>query len=113
MNKITMSKEAYTEFKNFLDENNITDLNIRINLAGYGCSGPAFNITIDNENEEDIVEKFEDIKFIMTPNLIDTFGGFMILSTEENEGRGLTLKPLVESMENNCGGCGGSCGCSH
>lgn len=38
MNKITLSEEAYNEFKAFLDENKVEGYNIRINLAGFGCS---------------------------------------------------------------------------
>jgi hypothetical protein len=38
MNPVKMSEAAYTEFKQFLDENNIdvSKNNIRINLAGVG-----------------------------------------------------------------------------
>lgn len=30
-----------------------------------------------------------------------------ILSSEENDGRGLSLKPLIEAEEGGCGGCTG------
>lgn len=36
MNFITISSEAYNEFKEFLTENEVKDFNIRINLAGVG-----------------------------------------------------------------------------
>ena len=72
MKNITISQEAYTEFKAFLEENKITDFNIRINFAGFACSGP-------------------------------------ILSSEENEGNGLSLKPVIAPE----GGCGGSCSGCH
>ncbi len=36
MSAITMSDTAYTEFKQFLDENKVDNYNIRINLAGIG-----------------------------------------------------------------------------
>ena len=44
----------------------------------------------------------------MEKSLIDEFGGFIILSTEENEGRGLSLKPVI-APEGGCGSCGGGC----
>ena len=47
MNKFLVSEEAYNEFKAFLVENEVENFSIRINLAGFGCSGPAFNITVD------------------------------------------------------------------
>jgi hypothetical protein len=36
MDFVNMSKLAYTEFKKFLEENNVTSDEIRINLAGNG-----------------------------------------------------------------------------
>ncbi|MGL5148987.1 MAG: HesB-like protein [Clostridium sp.] len=109
MKKITISTEAYNEFKSFLDENGIEKYDIRINLAGFGCSGPAFNISVSESTDEDVVETVEAVNFIMEKSLVEEFGGFIILSTEENEGRGLTLKPVI-APEGGCGSCGGGCG---
>ncbi|GEM_PF-1574652 len=36
MKAITMSDAAYTEFKQFLDDNKVENYNIRVNLAGIG-----------------------------------------------------------------------------
>lgn len=108
MNKFLISEEAYKEFKAFLDENEIEKYSIRINLAGFGCSGPAFNITVDEPNENDIVEVMNEITFIAESKLVDEFGGFKLLSSEENNGRGLSLQPVIE-VEGGCGSCGGGC----
>lgn len=109
MKNITISEEAYNEFRGFLEENKITDFNIRINFAGYACSGPIFNISISEGTDADEVETVNDINFIMEKSLIEQFGGFMILSSEENEGNGLSLKPVIAPE----GGCGGSCSGCH
>ncbi|MBE6063762.1 MAG: HesB-like protein [Clostridium butyricum] len=109
MKNITISEEAYTEFKAFLEENKITDFNIRINFAGYACSGPIFNISISQGTDADEVETVNDINFIMEKSLIEQFGGFIILSSEENQGNGLSLKPVIAPE----GGCGGSCSGCH
>ncbi|EOR20836.1 HesB family protein [Clostridium sartagoforme AAU1] len=108
MDKIIISEEAYNEFKSFLDENEVDNYSIRINLAGFGCSGPAFNISVDDVKEGDLTQKVNDITFVVEEKLVDEFGGFKLLSTEENEGRGLSLKPVIES-EGGCGSCGGGC----
>ncbi|MEQ8197170.1 MAG: HesB-like protein [Clostridiaceae bacterium] len=107
MNKFMLSDEAYAEFKNFLAENNISDFSIRVNLAGYGCSGPAFNITIEEPKETDTVEVIKDITFFADNSLIEEFGGFMILSTEENNGMGLSLKPVIAPESSGCSTCSG------
>jgi iron-sulfur cluster insertion protein len=107
MQKVIMSQEAYDEFKGFLDENKVETYNIRINFAGSSCGGPVFNISIEDKVEEDdVVEKINDISFLIKKPLIDDFEGFTILSTDENNGRGLSLKAL-NAPEGDCGGCTG------
>ncbi|MDP4088734.1 MAG: HesB-like protein [Bacillota bacterium] len=106
MTNVTISEEAYNEFRAFLQDNEIEDFSIRINFAGNSCSGPAFNISVDGPKEGDVVEKVNDISFVMEKDLIDEFGGFILLSTEENDGRGLSLRPVFES-EGGCSSCPG------
>lgn len=109
MKNVTISQEAYDEFKAFLEENNITDFNIRINYAGSSCSGPVFNISVSEPTDDDEVEKINDISFMFEKTVLEQYGGFIILSSEENEGNGLSLKPVIEPE----GGCGGSCAGCH
>ena len=108
MKNIIISDSAYKEFSDFLKENKVESNNVRINLAGYACSGAVFNISISEVSDSDITEVVDDITFIIDKSLIDEFGGFSILSTEENEGRGLSLKPHIAG-EGGCGTCGGGC----
>ena len=108
MKNITISEQAYKEFKEFLDENKVESYNIRINLAGMSCSGPVFNITIDESTDDDVVEVVNDVNFIIEKRLIAEFGGFILLSSEENNGNGLSLKPVI-APEGGCGSCGGGC----
>lgn len=108
MKAITMSDAAYTEFKQFLDDNKVENYNIRVNLAGIGWSGPMFNIVLDEQSENDVVEKVQDINFMVDKELVDEYQGFVILSTEENDGRGLSLKSVVDAG-GGCSSCGGGC----
>lgn len=106
MKLINISTEACDELKDFLKENDINDFKIRINFAGNACSGPIFNITVDDPTEEDYVETISDITFMAEKSLTDEFGGFIILSSEENDGRGLSLRPVIE-QEGGCSTCHG------
>lgn len=106
MENLIMSEEAYNEFKDFLDENKIDNYNIRIEFAGAGCSGPSFNIAVSDKEEDDLVTKVGEINFLIKPEIVDEYGIFTILSTEENEGRGLSLRPIVEPVSG-CAGCSG------
>ena len=102
MNKFLVSEEAYKEFKAFLDENEVEKYSIRINLAGFGCSGPAFNITVDEANENDVVETMNDITFIAESKLVDEFGGldYFLLKkmTEEDYLLNQLSKLLVDAV---------------
>lgn len=112
MNKITMSDEAYNEFMDFLNSNNVNERSLRVHFVGNSCHGPAFNISVDEAKEGDIIEKVNDLTFVIEPNLIEEFGGFMFLSSEENEGQGLSLKPLIAPADtgcDSCSSCGGGC----
>ena len=108
MSVVKMSNEAYTEFKSFLQENGVEKFDIRINLAGVGWGGPVFNIVLDEQSDNDEVVKIEDITFFVDKELVKDFEGFTLLSSDENGGRGLSLKPVIE-VEGGCGSCGGGC----
>ena len=71
MKNITINEEAYKEFKEFLDENKVESYNIRINLGGYACSGPVFNISVSEATDADVTEVVNDITFIMEKSLVD------------------------------------------
>ena len=107
MNKITISDDAYNEFIEFLKENKVETYNIRINFSGYACSGAVFNISISELRNGDVSEQVKDINFIIENELIDEFGGFKIISSAENEGKGLSLKPLLAGSGGGCSTCGG------
>jgi iron-sulfur cluster insertion protein len=107
MEKLIISNEAYEEFKGFLQENNIDKFNIRIGYGGSSCHGPVFNIGVDDPQEGDIIEKVNDINFIINSEIINEFGIMTLLSTEENDGRGLSLRPLMEPEGSGCDGCSG------
>jgi iron-sulfur cluster insertion protein len=107
MSNIIISNEAYEEFKGFLDYNKVENYNLRITYLGKKCSGPIFNISSDTVRKDDIVEAVKDINFLLTSDLINEYGGFIILSNEENKGHGLILKPVIEPVNscNICPGC--------
>jgi HesB-like selenoprotein len=106
---LTLSEGAYTEFKSFLASNNVTDNNIRISLAGYACSGPRFGLMVDAPGAEDLVATVNDINFIVEKNLYEEFEGFQILSSEENFGQGMVLRP--NKVDDSAGGCSSCSGC--
>ena len=90
---MTLSDAAYEEFLNFLNTNNVEEKTIRISLAGYACSGPRFGLVVDQKKEDDVVATIKDMTFLVEKKLFEEFDGFQILSTDENKGQGMVLRP--------------------
>lgn len=114
MKNIFIDEIAYKEFKELLDENNVESYNIRISICDYTTRGPIFDIAVDIANEEDETEKINDITFIVKKSILSEFGGFIIVSSEENNGNGVGLKPVVLPASDYDSSCSGGCnsGCS-
>lgn len=106
---IFIDDTAYKEFKDLLDKANVESYNVRIALDRMGCSGPIFGVFIDGANDDDEVVEINEITFISKKSLIEEYGGFIIVSSEENEGKGVGMKPVVtKSKSSGCSlGCGG------
>lgn len=118
MKNIFISDIAYKEFKEFLDENHVESYTIRINISEYTCGGPIFNIMVGEPTSEDEIETINNITFIVEKTILAEYGGFIIVSNEENDGNGIGLKPVIlpttscngsGSNDDCCDGCGGSC----
>ncbi len=101
---------AYKEFKELLDNNKVESYNVRIALDRVGCNGPMFSIYIDKANEDDEVEVINEITFILEKSLLEEYGGFIIVSCEENDGKGVGMKPIVTKTKSESTGCGSGCG---
>lgn len=106
MSNIKISEEAYREFKGFLDDNKIKKYDLKLSYIGKNCGGPVFNISMGEKSYDDVVEEVQDIKFFIGKNLIEEYGGFIILSNNENDGKGLELKP-INAPANACDICSG------
>ena len=107
MSAVNMSDVAFKDFKQLLEDNKVDNNTVRINLAGMGWSGPMFNLVLDEQKENDDVTKIEDVTILVDKSLVEDFGGFNITCEVEN-GRGLSLEPVVKS-EGGCSSCGGGC----
>lgn len=110
MSKVSMSDIAYEDFKQLLAENNIDSDTIRIYVAGIGWGGPSFNLVLDEQKDDDIVEQIKDIKFLVEKDLINQYGSFTLLSGSENGRGGFSVETEIKSEDGGCGGGCSSCG---
>jgi HesB-like selenoprotein len=102
---IKIDKNTYSAIEEALQNRENTVL-VRIFMAGVGCCGPTFGLSIDKFEDNDVVDETRDIKFIIANDLYENYGDFQI----ELIGEGYKVSP-VKPIEgaNGCGSCGGGC----
>ena len=101
---ITTNSETVNEIKKIMEENADQPANVRIYVAGLGCSGASFGLSLDEKKDEDIEFVFEGLNFIMENTVFDQFGDFIV----EYVWNGYKVVP-VNQPESACGSCSGSC----
>lgn len=110
MAMINISDAAYTEFRELLTANDIKETDVRIALAGFGCSGPRFGLMVDEPTENDVTETVKELNFIVEKELVEEYEGFNILSDEENGGGGMSLRPMrLDDSASGCSSCASGC----
>ncbi|MGX8796141.1 hypothetical protein ACR6HW_08685 [Fusibacter sp. JL298sf-3] len=78
--------------------------NIRVFIAGNGCSGPSFGLGLDNVNEGDLQENIHGVNFVVEKAVFDAMGEIKV----EWAGNGYSVQP-VNVQPSACGSCT-SCG---
>jgi len=86
---------------------------IRLYLAGMGCSGPNFGMTMDeSKTEEDILDEEYGVSILTDKKLSIYLEGAIIDFVESNNGGGFEIRTAKTGNGGDCGegGCCGSCG---
>lgn len=103
--KIATTTQTIEEIKSIIAQNPEEGNDVRIYVAGMGCSGPAFGLALDTRNNEDIVYEEGGQIFIMEPNFFEQFGDFKVEYTQ----RGYLVEPVNKDVlgPSDCGTCSG------
>lgn len=103
--KIATTTQTIEEIKSIIAQNPDEGNDVRIYVAGMGCSGPAFGLALDTRNNEDIVYEEGGQIFIMEPNFFEQFGDFKVEYTQ----RGYLVEPVNKDVlgPSDCGTCSG------
>lgn len=101
--KIATTTQTIEEIKSIIAQNPDEGHDVRIYVAGMGCSGPAFGLALDTRNNEDIVYEEGGQVFIMEPNFFEQFGDFKVEYTQ----RGYLVEPVNKDVlgPSDCGTC--------
>lgn len=102
--KIEINEQSIEAITEIAGQHDDKPNNIRIYVAGMGCSGPSFGLALDEVKEEDLAYETSGVKFLMNKDLVDQFGDIKVEQTP----RGFVVEP-VNKQESACGSCSGSC----
>ncbi len=103
--KIQTNQETLVAIRKIIEAQADHPDNIRIYVAGMGCNGPSFGLSLDEINsEEDMTYSEGNVNFVMTKEIFEQVGDMLIESAEG----GYLVRP-VKTPETACGSCGGGC----
>jgi iron-sulfur cluster assembly accessory protein len=112
---IAVTEIAQQKLSNYLRENNISSP-LRIALMQGGCSGAALGLAIDETKEDDFIQSFEEVTFLMKQELLEQCGSISVDFIESGSKSGFSIQsanPLPGAgtgcMSGSCNS--GGCGC--
>jgi len=103
--KINTNEETIKAIRQVIAEQDDNSTGVRIYIAGVGCSGPSFGLTLDKEGVEDVSNDEHGLTFYMKKTDYDQVGDMIVELTSG----GYLVKPVNE-VESACSSCAGSCG---
>ncbi len=119
---ITMSAAAAEKVRELLKQENDEALGLRIFVAGGGCSGLQYGMTLDEEQEGDTVVTLGDFKVFVDDMSLGYITGSEVDYVDSHMGAGFTVNNPNAVSSCGCGhsfktadggGEARSCGCGH
>src|SRR2546421_12342067 len=103
-NTLTITPAAADKVRELLEQENDPSLALRIFVAGGGCSGLQYGMTLDEEQDGDTVITQGDFKVLVDEMSLGYIGGSQVDYVDSLMGAGFTVNnPNAVS----------SCGCGH
>lgn len=120
---ITMTTSAADKVRELLTQENDPSLALRIFVAGGGCSGLQYGMTLDEEQDGDTVIQLQGIRVLVDEMSVGYISGSEVDYVDSLMGAGFTVNNPNAVSSCGCGhsfktaeGGGGearSCGCGH
>ncbi|MDV0446430.1 Iron-sulfur cluster insertion protein ErpA [Methanosarcinaceae archaeon Ag5] len=104
---VTITDEAITALNGVLDEQNKKDHYLRVFIAGLGCSGPSYGLSLDNEiGSDDKTTEIKGVKFVYEGELEKTIENLVIDYIDNEMGTGFIVEdPTAMQCGGGCAGC--------
>ena len=119
---LTMTPTAAGKVRDLLTQENDPGLALRIFVAGGGCSGLQYGMTLDEEQEGDTVITLEGVKVLVDEMSLGYISGSEVDYVDSLMGAGFTVNNPNAVSSCGCGhsfktaqggGDARSCGCGH
>ncbi|MCG7850188.1 MAG: iron-sulfur cluster assembly accessory protein [ANME-2 cluster archaeon] len=103
---IEVTELAAGELKNLLEQENKQDHALRIFIAGMGCSGLSYGMTLDDTKKDDDLEMTSNgVRLFMTSEIQESLNGAEIDYIDNEQGKGFVIN------NPNAPKCGSGCSC--
>ena len=119
---VSMTPTAVAKVRELLTQENDPSLGLRIFVAGGGCSGLQYGMTLDEEQDGDTVIMQEGFKVLADEMSVGNIGGSEVDYVDSLMGAGFTVNNPNAVSSCGCGhsfktasggGDARSCGCGH
>ena len=104
---IEVTDAAATELKQILENEKKSDHGLRIFVAGMGCSGLQYGLTLEGSPKtEDIVSESNGIKIIFSKDIQEDIDELKIDYIDNDRGKGFIINNPNMRCGSGCGSCG-------
>ena len=119
---VSMTASATEKVRELLDQEGDQSLGLRIFVAGGGCSGLQYGMTLDEAQDGDVITEFEGIRLLVDEMSSGYIAGSQVDYVESLMGAGFTVNNPTAVSTCGCGhsfktsgdsGQARSCGCGH
>ncbi len=119
---VTMTPDAAAKVQELLDQEGDASLGLRIFVAGGGCSGMQYGMTLDEAQEGDVTLEMQGIKVLVDEMSASYISGSEVDYVDSLMGAGFTVNNPNAVSTCGCGhsfktagdaGQARSCGCGH
>lgn len=111
---VNITELAAQKVKEILKAQNKEEAFLRLYLAGVGCSGPNFGMTLDElKSEDDVLDQDFGVSILIDKKLSTYLEGAIIDYIDSDNGGGFEIRTATTNNGGACGeGCCGGCGSS-
>jgi iron-sulfur cluster assembly accessory protein len=119
---VTLTPSASVKVRELLDQEQEQNLGLRIFVAGGGCSGMQYGMTLDEEQEGDAIMELDGIRILVDEMSASYISGSEVDYVDSLMGAGFTVNNPMAVSTCGCGhsfktasggGDARSCGCGH